>query len=229
MYKQQVTLKGKGYGVMKKITVLILVVLVIFTLLSACSQTKSPDISGTYVNLDEKDVTHSYTFTPDPENAQSGSYTLIEDFTYFLDDGDVFESAGGWSLNGNTLIMYDSRILELQELTKALGGDTSDEYEGSVFYVFDDYIINAEGCIEPSIEKAKTFDITAECGRYTYSFTQDGTVLRRYSNSNSQSLSGTYTRKNNIITCNFPDDSSSATLVVYEGKLYKSNYVFHKE
>lgn len=214
---------------MKKKTILILVALLVSSLLSACRQSKSPNISGTYLNLDEQAVTHSYTFTPDTENAQSGSYTLVEDFTYVLDDGGVFESAGGWSLSGDTLIMYDSRILEMQELLKALGEKPSEEYEGSMFYVLDDYIISAEGCVEPSIENDRTFEITAECGRYTYSFEKNGTVVRTSSSSSNQSETGTYTRKKDIITCDFQNGESPVTLVVYNGMLYKSNYVFHKE
>ena len=214
---------------MKKKTVLILIALLASALLSACSQSKSPNISGTYLNLDEQAVTHSYTFTPDSENAQSGSYTFIEDFTYVLDDGCVFESAGGWSLNGDTLIMFSSRILEIQELLKALGEEPSDEYEGEIFYVLDDYIISAEGCVEPSIGNDRTFEITAECGRYTYSFKKNGTVVRTSSSSSNQAETGTYTRKKNIIRCGFHEGEPTATLVVYNGMLYKSNYVFHKE
>ena len=118
---------------MKKRSVLSVIALIIVTLLSACSGEKTFELSGTYLNLDETAIVHSYSFSPDPENTLSGSYTLVEDFSKALEDGDIIESFGGWELNGNTLTTFDSRILEMQELLKALGQSLDEEYEGQTW------------------------------------------------------------------------------------------------
>ena len=212
---------------MKKISALSVIALLIVTLLSACSGEKTFELSGTYLNLDETAVVHSYSFSPDPENVQSGSYTLIEDFSKALENGDIVESHGGWSLDGYTLTMFSSRILELQELLKAFGQSPEEEYEGETWYVFDDYLIDSSGYIEPAVNNNKTFELTAEWGKYSYSFKKDGTVSRSLSDVSTET--GSYSRKGNIVTCNFQNSEKPTILVVYDGLLYKGNCVFQKE
>lgn len=212
---------------MKKRSVLSVIALIIVTLLSACSGEKTFELSGTYLNLDETAIVHSYSFSPDPENTLSGSYTLVEDFSKALEDGDIIESFGGWELNGNTLTTFDSRILEMQELLKALGQSLDEEYEGQTWYVFDDYLIDSSGYIEPSIDNNRTFEVTAEWGKYSYSFKKDGTVSRSLSDASTET--GSYSRKGNIVTCNFQSSEKPIILVVYNGQLYKENSIFQKE
>lgn len=212
---------------MKKRSVLSVIALVIATLLSACSGEKTFELSGTYLNLDETAIVHSYSFSPDPENAQSGSYTLVEDFSKVLEDGSIIESSGGWALDGNILTTFDSRLLEMQELLKALGQNLDKEYEGQTWYVFDDYLIDPSGYIEPSVDNNKTFEVTAEWGKYSYSFKKDGTVSRSLSDASTET--GSYSRKGNIVTCSFQNSEKPIILVVYNGLLYKENSIFQKE
>ena len=212
---------------MKKSSVLSVIALLIAALLSACNGEKTFELSGTYLNLDETAVVHSYSFSPDPENALSGSYTLIEDFSKVLEDGDIVESNGGWALDGNTLTMFSSRILEIQELLKAFGQSPDEEYEGDTWYVFDDYLVDASGSIEPSVDNNSTFEVTAEWGNYSYSFKKDGTVSRSLSDVSTET--GSYSRKGNIVTCSFQSSEKPTVLVVYDGLLYRGNCIFRKK
>lgn len=136
------------------------------------------DISGVYVNLNKTDPVRSYSFSPDPDNNFSGSYESTWDFDGFITNGGTQNYSGGWAVADGNLVLVDSSIVGMNEIVHSLTGEDTDEYNGTVWYIYQDYIINSEGKIEPSVGSSNTFIRDASWGYYSYSFKDDGTVQR---------------------------------------------------